>query len=1464
MGVINSDRLLAAVDHVLSAGARRVCIERLESRQFLTAAPAGIVPWMVPPLFATSQPLTSVPPAEPGRPIVASPVPPQGNTPSADTGTSFMSKSSGPRLLPLESDPPTSGGQAQLGVSPTVTTVIPAAGSTGVLLDSFVRASVSVPNGAGIDPATVIAANVFLTGPGGPVAASVNTSGGGDVLVLSPEFNLQPNTTYTFNVTSGVKDLTGEAFTPFTSTFTTGTQVGVTSGFRFSKTGQAAAPVKKYTGVTFGPDGKLYATALTGEIYRFNVAANGTLTLENTNTTFSSQGRYVVGLVFDPASTPTNPIAWVTHTHGTLSGGADWSSAISKLSGANLATRQDAIVGLPRSKKDHLTNQLAFGPDGALYFSQGSNTAMGGPDSAWGFRLERLLNAATLRLNVAGINQRLADGLGALNVRTEGPTSSGGSADDVAGISAPWSGVPYDPFAAGALLTIYASGVRNAYDLVWAQSSGQWNLYTATNGSAPGGSVPATPAPGTGPYLPRVDAPQSGGYVPPATAVAAMTNLSYPEPDFLYRVRGPKANGTPIGGVPYFGHPNATRHEYILNGANPTAGTDRNQVTNYPVGTQPDRNYRADDAFAFGDAPGFDSPSADGMIQYKGTAFGGALTGQLLIIAYSSNKEVYSARIGADGSIVPVSSTTNITRAALTDVATGQSMRFTGAVDLVEHPTNGTLYVADHDGQGIFLLAPVDPNIEADRSRLIFSDATATPASAPQQITIRNSGSTNLVINSVTLGGTDAANFAITAAPAPGTSVAPGGSVNVSVAFNAAGATAQSIRTATLNVASNDADAATLGVFLRGLALGGYQGNNEPPLKTILNLYDTPVNVGGTALALPYNLNGSTPVLLGEEVLLQRLVKATPGPVTVQPIATFGPDASPDYTWGIYTPGSAAATTPVYTAETPAGNPAGGGGQTTSPVPTALAGGTVVPTADGPASVQFDPGSAAFGIYSFFTGVDPDLTAYSEDGLNTPLSAGRNRRIRFWPLKNPDGSVVPNAYIGGIEEASNNDLQDVVFIVRNVTAAGVDTTAPRVADLAVRGSGWASQQGASIPGGASQALALPWTNLNQVRIRFSEDVVASAASLSVNAAVGSYAVTAYSYEPATFTGVWTLNNIPANDKLRVRLAGVTDLAGNALDGEWTDNTTSYPSGNGSAGGAFAMTLNVLAGDVNGDGFVLGNDGNAVRARLASEAGTGNYLLQADINGDGFVLGNDGNAVRARLASILTPAPLAPLALSAQAPTATQVTLNWIDDSANEDGFRIERSTAGGAFVEIATVGANITTYNDSGRTASTNYAYRMRAYNVENSGYSNTATVTTPASAPFTVTSEAETATISSPGGGTIVDSLHAGASGNAYVDYGTAPGDYVQWSINVPAAGSYRLEFRYANNGGSNRPLALTVNGVSITTSLAFAATSAWTTWELSSRDVTLQAGTNTIRLAIPSGASSGPNVDWLRVSQL
>jgi hypothetical protein len=105
----------------------------------------------------------------------------------------------------------------------------------------------------------------------------------------------------------------------------------------------------------------------------------------------------------------------------------------------------------------------------------------------------------------------------------------------------------------------------------------------------------------------------------------------------------------------------------------------------------------------------------------------------------------------------------------------------------------------------------------------------------------------------------------------------------------------------------------------------------------------------------------------------------------------------------------------------------------------------------------------------------------------------------------------------------------------------------------------------------------------------------------------------------------------------------------------------------------------------------------------------------------------GNIVTARFAAGSTPppppppGPAAPSALGASAKKGS-VSLNWTDNSNNESGFRIERSSGGGAFVQIAQVGANIRSHTNTGLTKGVTYTYRVRSFNANgNSPYSNTA-----------------------------------------------------------------------------------------------------------------------------------------------
>src|SRR5438874_11488237 len=55
---------------------------------------------------------------------------------------------------------------------------------------------------------------------------------------------------------------------------------------------------------------------------------------------------------------------------------------------------------------------------------------------------------------------------------------------------------------------------------------------------------------------------------------------------------------------------------------------------------------------------------------------------------------------------------------------------------------------------------------------------------------------------------------------------------------------------------------------------------------------------------------------------------------------------------------------------------------------------------------------------------------------------------------------------------------------------------------------------------------------------------------------------------------------------------------------------------------------------------------------------------------------------------------------------------------------------------------------------------------------------------------------------------------------HSTTPGAYVEWTIMAPAAGSYALEFRYANGAATDRNLEIKVGTTVVNGALAFTPT--------------------------------------------
>jgi hypothetical protein len=114
--------------------------------------------------------------------------------------------------------------------------------------------------------------------------------------------------------------------------------------------------------------------------------------------------------------------------------------------------------------------------------------------------------------------------------------------------------------------------------------------------------------------------------------------------------------------------------------------------------------------------------------------------------------------------------------------------------------------------------------------------------------------------------------------------------------------------------------------------------------------------------------------------------------------------------------------------------------------------------------------------------------------------------------------------------------------------------------------------------------------------------------------------------------------------------------------------------------------------------------------------------------DGRVFAGSSGAVT--VYGLLTPPttpPPAPSKLAATPTGATTVKLTWVDNSENEGGFKIERSTDNSTFTQVDVASANTTTYIDTTASPSTKYYYRIRATNVVgDSAYTPSATATTP------------------------------------------------------------------------------------------------------------------------------------------
>jgi autotransporter-associated beta strand protein len=198
---------------------------------------------------------------------------------------------------------------------------------------------------------------------------------------------------------------------------------------------------------------------------------------------------------------------------------------------------------------------------------------------------------------------------------------------------------------------------------------------------------------------------------------------------------------------------------------------------------------------------------------------------------------------------------------------------------------------------------------------------------------------------------------------------------------------------------------------------------------------------------------------------------------------------------------------------------------------------------------------------------------------------------------------------------------------------------------------------------------------------------------------------------------------------------------------------------------------------------------------------------------------------------IPPAPAAPTNLIATAITHSQINLTWTDASTNETNFLIEQSTNGVNFTQIASLGAGVSAYTNSGLSGSTLYYYRVRASNA--GGFSD-------------YTSVASASTLATPA--QLV--WRGDGSGNVW-DVGTT----ANWrNAGSPSVFANDVDVLFDDTGSNNTAVALT--GQISPSAVLVAAAKNYTlagTGSLTNGMSLTKTGAGTLTLSSPQGYSGG-----------
>jgi len=237
------------------------------------------------------------------------------------------------------------------------------------------------------------------------------------------------------------------------------------------------------------------------------------------------------------------------------------------------------------------------------------------------------------------------------------------------------------------------------------------------------------------------------------------------------------------------------------------------------------------------------------------------------------------------------------------------------------------------------------------------------------------------------------------------------------------------------------------------------------------------------------------------------------------------------------------------------------------------------------------------------------------------------------------------------------------------------------------------------------------------------------------------------------------------------------------DVSWQDNSTNeagFEVHRSTAGptGSFSVWATTAANTTN-----YADEGIAASTQYC-------YKLRAFSTTSGRTRYSDFSA--AACATTLAPSapPNAPSNTAAVAVSESRTDVSWQDNSTNEMGFEVHRGTTGpsGSYSLLVTRGANASSYSDAALTASTEYCYKIRAFNTSGgstrySEFSTAACATTLAPPPPPVPGTIQVTTATT---GTCIDPWYFVQLDSGYGTYlgsnatmtlaGVAPGDHTLW----------------------------------------------------------------------------------------